>query len=115
IKLNIFPVQGYSSPVTGFFRHLHYMILPVLSLSGLYIALIARFTRTSVIDCLQEDFIRTARSKGLTRFDVILRHALPNASVPILTIIGISITIMIGGVVVTESVFNIPGLGRLAV
>ncbi|NBT56150.1 MAG: ABC transporter permease, partial [Betaproteobacteria bacterium] len=80
-----------------------------------YIALIARITRTSVLEVLNEDYIRTARAKGLTEAEVLVRHALRNAAVPILTIIGIGIGLLIGGAVVTESVFAIPGLGRLTV
>jgi peptide/nickel transport system permease protein len=81
----------------------------------IYIALIARITRTSVLEVLGEDYIRTARAKGLTDVVVLMRHALRNAAVPIVTVIGIGIALLIGGVVVTESVFSIPGLGRLTV
>ena len=81
----------------------------------MYIALIARITRTSVIEVMNEDFIRTARAKGLDERGVLLGHALRNAAVPIVTIIGVGVAMLIGGVVVTESVFNIPGLGRLVV
>ncbi|TAM87171.1 MAG: ABC transporter permease [Candidimonas sp.] len=109
------PVQGYKPLRAGVWQHAQYMILPVASLSTIYIALITRFVRSGVIDTLGEDYIRTARAKGLAERAVLIHHALPNAAVPILTIIGISITMLIGGVVVTESVFNIPGLGRLAV
>jgi peptide/nickel transport system permease protein len=97
----------------GLWEHLRHLILPAVSLGTVYIALITRIVRTSVIDTLNEDYIRTARAKGLNERRVLTRHALGNAAVPILTIIGISITMLIGGVVVTESVFNIPGLGRL--
>jgi peptide/nickel transport system permease protein len=81
----------------------------------IYIALIARITRTSVLEVLGEDYIRTARAKGLSNVVVLMRHALRNAAVPIVTVIGIGIALLIGGVVVTESVFSIPGLGRLTV
>ena len=81
----------------------------------IYIALIARITRTSVLEVLGEDYIRTARAKGLTDRVVLMRHALRNAAVPIVTVIGIGVALLIGGVVVTESVFSIPGLGRLTV
>ena len=91
------------------------LILPSLTLSVIYIALIARITRTSVLEVLGEDYIRTARAKGLTDVVVLMRHALRNAAVPIVTVIGIGIALLIGGVVVTESVFSIPGLGRLTV
>jgi peptide/nickel transport system permease protein len=91
------------------------LILPSVTLSVIYVALIARITRTSVLEVLGEDYIRTARAKGLTDRVVLMRHALRNASVPIVTVIGIGIALLIGGVVVTESVFSIPGLGRLTV
>ena len=90
-------------------------MLPSVTLSVIYIALIARITRTSVLEVLGEDYIRTARAKGLTDVVVLMRHALRNAAVPIVTVIGIGIALLIGGVVVTESVFSIPGLGRLTV
>jgi peptide/nickel transport system permease protein len=91
------------------------LILPSITLSVIYVALIARITRTSVLEVLGEDYIRTARAKGLTNVVVLMRHALRNAAVPIVTVIGIGIALLIGGVVVTESVFSIPGLGRLTV
>jgi peptide/nickel transport system permease protein len=95
-----------------FVKHL---ILPAITLSVIYIALIARVTRASVLEALGEDYIRTARAKGLPEMRVLVRHALANAAVPIATVIGIGIGILIGGVVVTESVYAIPGLGRLTV
>jgi peptide/nickel transport system permease protein len=90
-------------------------VLPSVTLSVIYVALIARITRTSVLEVLSEDYIRTARAKGLSNRVVLTRHALRNAAVPIVTVIGIGIALLIGGVVVTESVFSIPGLGRLTV
>ena len=114
LKLQLLPVQGYKSPFTdgvgAFFSHI---ILPTLALSGIFIALIARMTRASVMEVLQEDYVRTARAKGQSEMKVLLKHALRNAAVPIVTVIGLGIALLIGGVVVTESVFNIPGLGRL--
>ena len=108
------PVQGYKSifedGVGPFFRHI---TLPTLTLSVIYIALIARITRASVLEILQEDYVRTARAKGQSETKVLLRHALRNAAVPIVTVIGLGVALLIGGVVVTESVYNIPGLGRL--
>lgn len=115
MKLGWLPVQGYKPLADGVWPHIKHLILPVASLGTIYIALITRFVRSSIIDTLGEDYIRTARAKGLKESSVLIRHALSNAAVPILTIIGISITMLIGGVVVTESVFNIPGLGRLVV
>lgn len=109
------PVQGYRPLSEGVWPHIKHLILPVASLGTIYIALVTRFVRSSIIDTLGEDYIRTARAKGLNERSVLIHHALANAAVPILTIIGITITMLIGGVVVTESVFNIPGLGRLVV
>jgi peptide/nickel transport system permease protein len=91
------------------------LILPWLTLSTVYVALIARITRASVSEALQEDFIRTARAKGLSELAVLVRHALANAAVPIVTVIGIGVALLIGGVVVTETVYAIPGLGSLTV
>ena len=116
IKLHWFPVQGYKSIFKdGFIPFIRHITLPTVALGFFYIALIARITRASVMEVLTEDYIRTAHSKGLASKVVLLRHALKNASVPIVTIIGIGIGLLLGGVVVTESVFNIPGLGRLTV
>jgi peptide/nickel transport system permease protein len=115
IKLGWFTVQGYTPLAKGFWPFLHRLILPSLALSTVYVALIARITRTSVIEVMGEDFIRTARSKGLGETGVLLGHALRNAAVPIATVVGVGIALLISGVVVTESVFNIPGLGRLVV
>jgi peptide/nickel transport system permease protein len=107
------PVQGYQPISEGLWPFIERLILPTLTLSTAYIALIARIVRTSVIEVMGEDFIRTARAKGMTEAAVLIRQALGNAAVPIVTIIGVSIAMLIGGVVVTESVFNVPGLGRL--
>lgn len=96
-------------------RFLKTATLPTLTLSTIYIALIARITRSSILEILGEDFIRTARAKGVPETQVVLRHALRNAAVPIVTVAGSGAAFLIGGVVVTESVFNIPGLGRLVV
>jgi len=115
IELAWLPVQGYRPPSEGFWPFLSRLILPTLALGTAYIALIARITRTSVLEVMGEDYIRTARAKGLKENSVLINHALRNASVPIVTIIGVGIAHLIGGVVVTESVFNLPGLGRLVV
>ena len=115
IKLGWFPVQGYQRLADGFGGFLHRLILPSFTLAIVYIALIARMTRTSLLEVLGEDYIRTARAHGLGPTAVLVRHALPNAAVPIVTVIGLGIAVLIGGVVVTESVFAIPGLGRLTV
>jgi peptide/nickel transport system permease protein len=115
LKLGWLPVQGYRRLADGFLPFIQHLILPAITLSFIYIALIARVTRAAVIEALGEDYIRTARAKGLPESRVLLRHALANAAVPIATVIGIGIAILIGGVVVTESVYAIPGLGRLTV
>ena len=115
LKLGWFPVQGYRRLADGFWPFLHHLILPAITLSVIYIALIARVTRASVLEALGEDYIRTARAKGLPEARVLVRHALANAAVPIVTVIGIGVALLIGGVVVTESVYAIPGLGRLTV
>ncbi|HHU94030.1 MAG TPA: ABC transporter permease [Alcaligenaceae bacterium] len=115
IKLGWFPVQGYKPLSAGFWPFIRSISLPTVALSTVYIALIARITRTSIIEVMGEDFIRTARAKGMKEYRVLLGHALRNAAVPIVTIIGVGIAMLISGVVVTESVFNLPGLGRLVV
>jgi peptide/nickel transport system permease protein len=115
LGLRWFPVQGYRSPFVDFGAFVQHITLPMLTLSAIYIALIARITRASVIEVLGEDYIRTARAKGQVERKVLLVHALRNAAVPIVTVIGLGIALLIGGVVVTESVYNIPGLGRLVV
>ena len=115
IQLKLFPVQGYKSISGGLWPFLHHLLLPGLTLSVIYIALIARMTRASMLEVLGEDYVRTAHAKGLKERVVLWRHALRNAAVPIVTVVGIGIALLIGGVVVTESVYNIPGLGRLTV
>jgi peptide/nickel transport system permease protein len=115
IKLGWFPVQGYSPIREGLGPFLASLVLPSLALGTAYMALIARITRASMLEVLSQDYIRTANSKGLTTQRVLMLHALKNASVPIVTVIGIGIALLISGVVITETVFNIPGLGRLTV
>jgi peptide/nickel transport system permease protein len=115
LKLGWLPVQGYHRLAEGLGPWLRNLTLPAITLSVVYVALIARVTRASVLETLGEDYIRTARAKGLPESKVLLRHALANAAVPIATVIGIGIALLIGGVVVTESVYAIPGLGRLTV
>jgi peptide/nickel transport system permease protein len=115
LKLGWLPVQGYQRLAGGVGPWLRHLILPSITLSVIFIALIARVTRASVLEALGEDYIRTARAKGLPELRVLVRHAVANAAVPIVTVIGIGIALLIGGVVVTESVYAIPGLGRLTV
>ena len=115
VWLDWLPVQGYQRIAEGIGGWLRGLVLPSLTLSVIFVALIARMTRTSVIEVLSEDYIRTARAKGQTERKVLFRHALRNAAVPIVTVIGLGVALLIGGVIVTESVFTIPGLGRLTV
>ena len=109
------PVQGYTPLAAGLWPWLQNLILPALALGSVYIALIARITRASMLEVLQQDYVRTARAKGLGQRNILFVHALKNAAVPIVTVIGIGIALLIGGAVVTESVFAIPGLGRLTI
>jgi peptide/nickel transport system permease protein len=115
IRGQLLPVQGYTSFREGVGPFLRSLVLPTLSLGMIYVALIARMTRASVIEVLNQDYIRTARSKGLSTAPILLIHALKNAAVPIVTTIGLGIALLISGVVVTETVFAIPGIGRLTV
>lgn len=115
MELNWFPVQGFRPIGDGLGDFLRRIALPTFTLTLLYIALIARITRTSMLEILGDDYIRTARAKGLPESRVLMRHALRNCSVPIITVVGIGFALIISGVVVTESVFNLPGLGRLTV
>jgi peptide/nickel transport system permease protein len=119
IELKWFPVQGYKRLLgpssQGVGPWAWQLVLPWLSLATIYVALIARVTRASVSEALTEDYIRTARAKGVTEQAVLMRHALSNAAVPIVTVIGIGVALLIGGVVVTETVYAIPGLGSLTV
>jgi peptide/nickel transport system permease protein len=115
IDLAWLPVQGYQRLADGFGGCIERLVLPSFTLAVIYVALIARITRTSVLEVLNAEYVRTARAKGLTEAVVLTRHVLRNASVPIATVIGLGIALLIGGVVVTESVYSIPGLGRLVV
>lgn len=115
MKLGWLPVQGYVPLSQGVWPWAERLVLPSLALGITYMALIARITRASMLEVLAQDYIRTANSKGLATSRVLLLHALKNASVPIVTVIGIGVALLISGVVITETVFNIPGLGRLTV
>ena len=115
LELDWLPVQGYTSIDQGLWPWLENLILPSIALGGVYVALIARITRATMLEVLQQDYIRTARAKGAGQGSILFLHALKNAAVPIVTVIGIGIALLIGGAVVTESVFAIPGLGRLTV
>ena len=115
IQAGVLPVQGYQPLEAGPWQFLRHLVLPAVTLSLVYMALIARMTRASMLGVLLEDYIRTAFAKGLAPHRVLLGHALKAASLPVVTIIGVGFALLIGGAVVTESVFAIPGLGRLTV
>jgi peptide/nickel transport system permease protein len=115
IQLGWLPVQGYQRIEEGFGGFIQRLVLPSITLSVIYVALIARITRASVLEVMSADHVRTARAKGLADLSVMVRHVLRNAAVPIVTVIGLGVALLIGGVVVTESVYAIPGLGRLTV
>ena len=115
VKWSLFPVQGYSPLEDGLIATLHSVTLPAFALALVFASLIARVTRAAVLEALDENYIRTAHAKGLGSTRILFRHALRAAGVPVVTVIGIGFATLIGGVVVTESVFNIPGIGRLTV
>ncbi len=115
LELDWFPVQGYTPLSRGIGPWINNLVLPAVALGGVYIALIARITRATMLEVLSQDYIRTAKAKGVGSRTVLFLHALKNAAVPIVTVIGIGVALLIGGAVVTESVFAIPGLGRLVV
>jgi peptide/nickel transport system permease protein len=115
VKLDLLPVQGYVSFREGIVPFIQHLILPTIALGMVYTALLARITRASLLEVLQSDYIRTANAKGLRPATVLFAHALKNAAVPIVTTIGVGFALLIGGVVITESVFALPGLGRLTV
>lgn len=115
VKLHLLPAAGYQGLETGFFNHIRYLILPAITLGTIQAALIARMTRSSMLDTLNQNFIKTAYAKGLKERVIIYKHALRNSFIPILTVIGQSFGALVAGAVVTEVVFNIPGIGQLIV
>lgn len=115
LQLRWFPVQGYVPFSQGFWASLHTLVLPALALGSVYIALITRITRATLLEALSQDYVRTARAKGVGNRSILFLHALKNAAVPIVTIIASGVALLISGTVVTETVFAIPGLGRLTV
>lgn len=115
VNLGWLPPQGFKPISGGFGPFIERAILPAVTLASIYIALIARMTRAAMLDVLNEDYMRTARAKGVGDRRLLFVHALKNAAVPIATIVGTGFALLIGGVVVTESIFNIPGIGRLTV
>jgi peptide/nickel transport system permease protein len=115
LELDWLPVQGYTPIAKGIWPWLQNLILPSIALGAVYIALIARMTRATMLEVLAQDYIKSARAKGIGESGILFVHALKNAAVPIVTVIGLGVAVLIGGAVVTESVFVIPGLGRLTV
>lgn len=115
LRLDWLPVQGYTPLAQGVLPWLRSLVLPVIALGAIYIALIARITRAAMLETLGQDYVRTARAKGLAPLPILFVHALKNAAVPIVTVVGLGVALLIGGAVVTESVFAIPGIGRLVV
>ncbi len=110
-----FPVSGWGGPGAGLAEHLRHLVLPACALGLPNSALIIRFTRTSMLDVLQEDYVRTARAKGVRPAGVVMRHAFRNAMIPVLTVVGLTVATLIGGAIVTETVFGLPGVGNLIV
>lgn len=115
MRFGLFPVSGYGGPDASFIDRMWHLSLPAVALGLVSSALILRFTRASMLDVLNDDYVRTARAKGLNEKRVILKHALKNALIPIMTVIGLTIAVLISGAVVTETVFSLPGIGNLVV
>ncbi len=115
VRFNLFPVSGYGGPGSTLLDRLYHLALPAIALGLVSSALIMRFTRASMLDVLGDDYVRTARAKGLAERHVVLRHALKNALIPILTVLGLTAAVLISGAVVTETVFGLPGVGNLVV
>ena len=115
VDLGWFPVSGYGEPGAPLFQRLYHLVLPATVLGLISSALVTRFTRSSLLDVLGEDYVRTARAKGLSEFVVVMKHAFRNAFIPVLTVLGMTLALLLGGAVVTESVFNLPGVGNLVV
>ncbi|TPW27905.1 ABC transporter permease [Martelella alba] len=115
VRFGFFPVSGYGGPDASFADRLHHLILPAVSLGVVSSALILRFTRAAMLDVFNDDYIRTARAKGLSEGRVVLKHALKNALIPILTVLGLTAAVLVAGAVVTETVFALPGVGSLVV
>lgn len=116
VKLRLFPVAGYKSiEEVGFLNHIRYLTLPALALGFMEAALIIRLTRSSVLEVLASDYVKMAKSKGVSEFSLVMKHAFKNALIPILTILGQTFMALLAGAAVVESVFNIPGIGRLTV
>jgi len=115
LKLDLLPIFGYTSPLEDFWKNTTEIILPVFCLAVPPIASAVRMTRSSMLEVMRQDYVRTAWSKGLRERIVVMRHALKNGLIPVVTLKGMSLARIVGGSVLVETVFNIPGMGRLAV
>ncbi|WGM62026.1 MULTISPECIES: ABC transporter permease [Agrobacterium] len=115
VRLDMFPVSGYGGPGASFPERMYHLTLPAIALGLVSSALILRFTRASMLDVLGDDYVRTARAKGVKERRVVLKHALKNALISILTVLGLTAAVLISGAVVTETVFGLPGVGNLVV
>lgn len=115
VDLKWLPVRGYASIASGPVKFLRHIVLPSVTVSFVYIALLTRMTRATMLEVLNQDYIRTARAKGVATPRLLALHALKNAAVPIVTTVGVGLSSVLGGVVVTETVFAIPGIGRLMI
>jgi peptide/nickel transport system permease protein len=115
VRMGVFPVSGYGGPGASFATRLYHLVLPALALGIVSSALILRFTRASMLDVLNDDYVRTARSKGMSEFRVVMKHAFKNTLIPVLTVIGLTAALLVSGAVVTETVFGLPGIGSLVV
>ena len=115
VKLGWLPVAGYQPLSSGLWNHIKYLIMPAISLGAIQAALVARMTRTSMLEVLNTNFIKTAQAKGVKKRAIIYKHALRNAFLPILTVIGQTFGVLVAGAVVTETIFNIPGIGQLII
>ena len=115
VRFGIFPVSGYGGPGASLATRLYHLVLPAFALGIVSSALILRFTRASMLDVLNDDYVRTARSKGMGEFRVVMKHAFKNALIPVLTVIGLTAALLVSGAVVTETVFGLPGIGSLVV
>lgn len=114
VKLRWLPATGWVAFTDDPIQNIKHVVLPAIALLVAPMAVIARMTRTSMVGVLSEDYVRTARAKGLTRYTVVMRHALRNALIPTLTVLGLQLSVLLGGTIIIESVFGLPGLGRLA-
>ncbi|AHF77387.1 Putative permease protein, ABC-type oligopeptidetransporter [Sodalis praecaptivus] len=115
VRLGWFDTSGYGGPGAGFATRLHHLVLPAVSLGAVSSALILRFTRASMLDVLNDDYVRTARAKGMSEWRVVIRHAFKNALIPVLTVLGLTAALLVSGSIVTETVFGLPGVGSLTV